>query len=326
MWRTLGMIALALTGIGAIYMLARLQTVKPNCKGIIRNNLTGEYEELEPGIHCILSPFSSYEAEVSAQVQMLTIDETVKSKDNVDINIVASITYQITDPLNLYTQVANPDKTFKDQLTAALSSVLQTLNFSDVTSSAVNDLIVSARSNEKRRINKDEESKSIEDGTTFISRLFELCNRWGINISTLQIVTTEAKHKSISEALEINAAAEINAKAQLKAATAQAKTIEILANAEKQAQGIRAEGAHLASETLSNNPVAMNVYAQETQVRTAQALGNGNNNLLIDMQGMNNGNRLSQTGFAAFNNGKRPRSLSFDNVVSYQKSAISNKK
>ena len=85
----------------------------------------------------------------------------------------------------------------------------------------------------------------------------------------------------------------------------------MLADAERDAQIIRAKGAALAAAELKDNPAAMSLYAQETSVRTAQALG-GKSNVIIGMDNTNKV-RFSERSFAAFGGG-RQRSLSEDNI------------
>jgi regulator of protease activity HflC (stomatin/prohibitin superfamily) len=212
--RSLVMFALACTGVGAFYMLARLQWVSPKCVGIIINYNTQEFEELEPGIHCILNPFRSYINEVSMQTQTNRLKPfSVKSLDNVDAVVQADITYKILRPLELYNQVNSPTATFIEQVKSAFSSAIQTLQFAHVTSAEINRLAKEAGHNDEDRgeaienfdsrqqasasasssmavvsqaelMDGDgiEQSQLIKDGADFFSSLLKTCKKWGIEI------------------------------------------------------------------------------------------------------------------------------------------------
>jgi regulator of protease activity HflC (stomatin/prohibitin superfamily) len=139
--RTAGMIALACTGVGALYMLSRMQWVKPNNVGIVINYSTQKYEMLEPGLHCILNPMRFYQQEVSTQTQFIALGNfSAKSLDNVDSEVQADITFVIDDPQKLYYNVKNPITTFIETVKGAFSSAIQTLPFQDVTSAEINNL------------------------------------------------------------------------------------------------------------------------------------------------------------------------------------------
>jgi regulator of protease activity HflC (stomatin/prohibitin superfamily) len=344
--RTIGMIALACTGIGALYMWSRLQWIKPNHVGLVLNYQTQKYEELLPGWHCILSPFRSYVAEVSKQLQVCKLETfSAKSLDNVDTNVQADITYTITKPEALYTLVNNPISTFKENLKMALSSAIQTLTFPDITSAEINELFKKSENVSKtvtvssktdlslsasssaisiaQDVNIPTESASqmqieqsarnariVEHGVSFFRDILQRCAEWGIKIHTFRIITCEPKHKRISDALELTAEAKVRAQAQLLAASSQAETIRTLANAEKDAQITRAHGAVIAGKELTDNSGAMEVYALENRVRTAEALGRTNGvlvNLSSDVS-------LASRSFAAFSGGQSTANLTADNV------------
>jgi regulator of protease activity HflC (stomatin/prohibitin superfamily) len=312
--RTVGMIALACTGIGALYMLSRMRFVSPRSVGIVSNYSTQEFEILEPGIHCILSPTSFFEEEISKQTQTLTLGTfSAKSLDNVDANVQADITFKINDPLKLYQSVKQPMKTFQEAVKGAFSSAIQTLNYPEITAAEINALahqgghvepsydlsldpstakasIHSISSSARFEESKSEvasvnmmneerkhKEKMSQHGAKFFTSLLTQMREWGIEIINFRIVTLAAKHQRVSEALELTAEADVRAKAQLKAANSQAETIRTLAAAEKDAEIIRAQGVLQASQTIAGNSAAMAIYAQDTQVRVAGQLGNSRN-------------------------------------------------
>jgi hypothetical protein len=105
----------------------------------------------------------------------------------------------------------------------------------------------------------------------------------------------------------------VRAKMQLAAAKSQALTIAMLAEAEKDAQIIRAVGATAAAKKMEGNASAMEIYAQENKVRTAQALG-GKCNVMIGMDSPNSVPGILAGSFAAFSDGKPQESLSLRNL------------
>ncbi len=329
--RTMGMIALACTGIGALYMLSRVQWVSPNSEGVVLNYYTNEYEKLEPGVHCLLNPMRSFQKEVSKQVQVKRLNPfSVKSFDNVDSNVQIDVTFQFDNPTELYRSVRDPENTFFEMVKTACSSAIQTLNFSHATSAELNRLVREASIPEredqhlvsgseakdsqhtKREGDGVGEAELLKDGASFFKSLLAQCRQWGVTIKTFSIVSFEAKHQTVSQALELTAQAEVKAKADAKAANSQANTIRTLAQAHKDAEVIRAEGAVLAAKKLEDAAAelkdpnkAMEVFALENRVRVAKALG-GSGNLLVSTDP---NARLSENAFATFssNNGSLRR-------------------
>ncbi|MES2217812.1 MAG: SPFH domain-containing protein [Pseudomonadota bacterium] len=332
--RTVGMIALACTGIGAIYMLSKLQWVSPNCVGIVLNYETQQYEELEPGLHCILHPLRFYKEEVSKQTQVLALGSfSAKSLDNVDATLQADITFEITDPKKLYQKVKNPLYTLQETVKGAFSSAIQTLDFQDITSAEINSLAAKAGHSEKSEHERDDTtisasvstsvssrvssvsleeklddqaSRTLQDerehkakmaahGANFFGRLLALCGEWGISIRNFRVISVEAKHASISNALELTARSKVEAQAQLNAANSQARTIRILAEANRAAQLTRGQAANETAAALGKQEAGLTVYTQESFVRANEALG-GNKGLLVNAPGISLGDRA----FAAF--------------------------
>ena len=347
--RTVGMIALACTGIGALYMLSRLQWINPNSVGVVVNYSTQKYEVLDPGLHCILNPMRVFRQEVSKQTQSFSLGNfSAKSSDNVDSEVQADITFEITDPLKLYTNVRNPIATFLETVKGAFSSAIQTLPFQDVTSAEINNLAniaghtdaqderthshhsssrsgpSSPRLNPRRlepvetkfddatllMLEKDRQHKAVmaQHGASFFRTLLKQCSDWGIVIKNFRIITMKAAHPSISNALELTAKTKVEAEAQLRAANSQAETIKILARARKAAQLTRAEAASEAADKMGDRTAAIQIYTQENAVRASEALGN-NKGLFVNAPSIS----LGDTAFAAFS-GNAARSKQQDTM------------
>jgi regulator of protease activity HflC (stomatin/prohibitin superfamily) len=305
--RYAGMFALACTGIGAIYMLSRMIWVRPQTVAIIDNYSTKKKEVLEAGVHIILNPYRYFVNEVSTQTQVTSLKLfTAKSVDNVDCNVLADVSYKITDPELFENELASPMTSLLETVKAAFSAAIQTLDFKDVTSAEVdvlarkgghkegiistastnvsihNALSLSAEAHEDSRSreekatdNKEMIHKAVmaEHGATYFKRLGDMCAKWGIEISNYRIISVEAKHPDVSSALESIAKTRVQAEAQRRAAISEAATKITLAEADKQVQIIRTQAMKESAEMLGMTPGE--IYNIEAQVRIADKLGKG---------------------------------------------------
>lgn len=296
--RKLAIGAIALTGVGLIYLLARTYFIKNNHIGVVIDYNAEEEKDrvrlLNPGMHILLSPFKSFQKEISTQDQIQKLNKFfVKTKDNVDTYIEADFTFRIDNPKASVVQVEGFQNALNETVKTAFSSAIQELNYQDVTSAAINEIALHGGHEEEQIKATNAQPPSMLarlpskehhlTGAEFFSKLINRLTSWGVTIINFRIVSVEAKHRSISEALELTAEADVRAKVQAKAAKSQADMIKTLAEAEKAAQETRANAALAAANVLKDSPVAQHIYLQSTQVQTAQALGKSGSNLVIGL-------------------------------------------
>lgn len=312
MWRYLGMFVLACTGIGAIYMLARTTFIKPGYVGVVTNYSSGENEELQPGLNCILSPLRSFVAEVPGKNRQILAAEhiTLHTADAIEAKAKIDVTYTITDAVQAATAV---EGTYQDALLkateTALAGIITEHNYTFQNLSSARTLqINNASKNLSSSSGAVDESKDAFQGnilgtlaSLLLTKVNEICSSWGIKLSRIQIVNMKAVDPKIEQQIESSSkvqfdamnkrrsvqadqetrtiSAETDAIVMQRAAEARAHAAVIEAKGQAQALQIQTEALSTQAGHLKIEPG--NILQLNMQVKTAEALSKTPGTLLF---------------------------------------------
>jgi regulator of protease activity HflC (stomatin/prohibitin superfamily) len=254
-WRGLGMFLLGCTGIGALYMWARTYTVPPGKVGVITNNRTGEVQVLQKGMHCLLSPFKTFNFALP-DINQIVFEpyKGIKARASCGTEITATVNirYQIKDPKAIVTKI-NGD--FKEDVWNAIESCVsgvlreENIDYRTLCSARSPQMIASdasatAESGETKRstqrpelplaatTSSDSKASSISKlGESLLKKLQEICAGWGIEFSLVQIIDPKATDKQVEARFEESTRIINDATNRLAAAEAEKRRKEIEAAA-----------------------------------------------------------------------------------------------
>jgi len=289
--RALGMLALACTGFGAIYMLARTQFIKPGNVGVVENYLSGENEILNSGFHCILSPFRSFKAQLPYRYKTIFLENThaFHTADGIEVNADIVIQYKITDAVEATTRIEEPVRAISQSTNINLANIIRDEAYTFQMLSSAKPLLSSLSNQERKEEKKDDVRVSLFStlATTLVKLVNGACKNWGILIEEIQIVNIKAKDKQIEQQLESTARQQYEANNLLLSANADqaAKVIQAETEAkrvEKEATGLAnalaiktlAECHRISQMSEKLNIPTETIYQTEAMIQTANALGN----------------------------------------------------
>lgn len=231
--------AIALTGIGLVYLFSRMVFVEEGYKGLTYKS--GELNTLDPGVHVLLSPFNYFQGthSVAYRVTEFAIDDML-TPDRTPLKLKAILTWRVNDPEMALRNVHNYQSSLINVAKATLTNILRHVNL---------DLLLSAKTE------SDENDMFKQINQQFISQLSEDIDNWGIEVCNMKIDDILIPDVKISEAL-----------AEQSAAKSRAVALETLALAEANAKKIKADAeiavarsCQEASKELQS-PQAIEVY------------------------------------------------------------------
>ena len=184
--RYAAMAAIACTGIGILYLIAKTVWVRPNTMMIVDNYYSQEKEALKPGLHILLNPYIFGATEFSTQTQVTRLASfSAKSMDNVDARVEADFTYVIDDPKKFAIVLSNPQKTLQESVIAAFASAIQTLNFPEITSAEINNLLRLAGHNDQDQIDRNIQVNAAASASTHVNEAEVSANNQNFSLSSV---------------------------------------------------------------------------------------------------------------------------------------------
>lgn len=312
MLRTLGMVALACTGIGAIYMISRIKFIRPGKVGVVTDYWSGENEVLEPGYHCIVSPLRSFVQEIPGPDNIVLASEALNlhTADNIEIRTKINIQYTVKDAKVATTKI---NGTYQEALFKATENVLSQIIMQDAyTLQRLSSAAPLQPDRDKREEVGDDEKKRDHSSVlgrlsaTLLEKIKKICAPWSIEIDSIQLVNVQATNRNIESQIEAASRTQFEANSRLvaarteqeskridadtqaivmkKLAAAKADAVEQEAEGYAKALAIRTKAQKDRIDTLAGEEMKISpetVLVLDTQIQTAEALAKAQNTLFL---------------------------------------------
>jgi regulator of protease activity HflC (stomatin/prohibitin superfamily) len=243
--------ALALSGVGLFYLLAKTCVVKDGFTGISYNQ--GRINVLEPGMHLLLSPFNFFQQWVSKQEEVTEFSiDNILTPDNTPLRIKANLTWNVADCEKVMTKVSHYRQSLINTAKGTLTNILRSIELEKLLPASTEAQAMPERAVFQQIHNQ------------FIEQLSQQVHAWGIEVKNIVIDDISITDIKIQEALAERAAAKARAAAAVLDAGGNAQAKIILANAEIEVAKSLAQVALQLDTT-----VAQDVYRLELTRRTA---------------------------------------------------------
>ena len=295
---------IAATGVGIYYLLKKTIIINDGYCGISYNG--GRLKILEPGLHLLLSPLHVFKDLIPFQKdQVVRLKEfEIKTADGVPAIIQIDFTYQIENAQKAIVGVDNYKEALKEAVKGAISLILQVKNYDQLNSAQLVRTVVKASPRqEEEKAPAPSPAYAIEEAQQLSQSLMEqtkaalqeVCERWGISISRIRLISVDAKDNRISNEIAETSLSQLRANNQLLAAKAKADALGIESQAEARAKQTLAGGEAQAFITMAQarvsavqfaakqllTPEEIRIYEMQTSLETARALSNTNGTLAL---------------------------------------------